>query len=132
MILIDLTNIKNHSIGSTKSQLNVAKTQFAWKLVKRYVLKKIETSNIVILSKYLKQCDLLKRFVARDFIIAKIKILIIDVYHDKKSDFVIFFIAIAFKLNFMIFKNRVFVVCNWIKWEFAIIDNFNELLNWRD
>ena len=29
MILVDLTNIKNHSINSTKSQLNVAKTQFA-------------------------------------------------------------------------------------------------------
>ena len=132
MILINLTDIKSQSINSTKSQQNVAKTQFAWELIKHYVLKKVEASDIVILSKYLKQYDLLKRLVACDLIIAKIKILIINVYHDKKNDFVIFSIATASKLDFMIFKNRVLVACNRIKWKFVIIDNFNELLNRRN
>ena len=84
MILINLTNIKNYLINFIKLQLNVSKIWFIWKFIKRYVLRKVETLNIIILSKYLKQCDLLKHFIFRDFIIARFKILIIDVYHDKK------------------------------------------------
>ena len=129
MILINLTSITNQSIDSTKSQLNIEKIQFVWTLIKHYVQKKIQISDIVITSKYLNECNLLRRLIARDSVIVKIKIWIIDDYHDRKNDFIIFFIVITSKLNFMTFKNCVLVAYNCVKWKFIIINNFKQLLN---
>jgi superfamily I DNA and/or RNA helicase len=96
-------------------------------LVKIYAEVKISVKNIIILTKYTVQVQLLKRSLVLDSKFQNVEAYMIDSFQDKEASVVILCMMRTRKLDFMSFFNHLLTVYNYACNLFVILCNYDKL-----
>jgi len=122
-------NINEIDIRINVSQFKQNKIEviIAIELVKIYIEVEISVKNIIILTKYTVQVQLLKKSLISDSKVQNVEVYMIDSFQDKEVSVIILCIMKTRKLNFMFLLNHFLTVCNHACNLFIVLCNYDEL-----
>ncbi len=127
--LLIFLNINEIDIRVNASQFkqNEIEVIVAIELVKIYAEVEIFVKNIVILTKYTAQVQLLKRSLVSDSKVRNVEAYMIDSFQDEKASVIILCMMRIKKLDFMSQFNCLLTVCNHACNSFVMLCNYDEL-----
>jgi len=105
----------------------VIKVIVAIELVKIYAEVEISVKNIIILTKYTAQVQLLKKSLVSDSKVQNVEVYMIDSFQDEEASVIILCMMRIRKLNFMSQFNCLLTVCNHACNSFVMLCNYDEL-----
>ncbi len=114
-------------IDAFQFKQNEIKVIVAIKLVKIYAEVKISIKNIVILTEYTTQVQLLKRSLVSDLKVQNVEAYMINSFQDKEVSVIILYMMRIKKLDFMSQFNHFLTVCNHACNSFVVLCNYDEL-----
>jgi len=113
-------------VDASQFKQNEIEVIVAIKLVKIYIEVEISVKNIIILTKYTAQVQLLKRSLVSDSKVRNVKAYMIDSFQDKEASVIILCMMRIRKLDFMSQFNCFLTVCNHAYDLFIILCNYDE------
>ena len=113
-------------IDAFQFKQNEIKVIVAIELVKIYAEVKIFIKNIVILTKYTAQVQLLKRSLISDSKVQNVEVYMIDSFQDEEASVIILCMMKIKKLDFMSQFNCFLTVCNHAYDSFVVLCNYDE------
>ncbi len=114
-------------IDASQFKQNEIKVTVIIALVKIYAEVKISAKNIVILTKYTTQVQLLKKSLALNSKVRDVKAYTINSFQGEKASVVILCMMKIRKFNFMFILNRFLTACSRARDSFVMLCNFNKL-----
>jgi len=117
----------NIKVDASQFKQNEIEVIVAIKLVKIYAKVKISVKNIIILTKYIAQVQLLKRSLISDLKVQNVEVYMIDSFQDKEASVIILCMMKIKKLDFMSQFNHLLTVCNHAYNSFVVLCNYDEL-----
>ncbi len=117
-------NIRINAFQFKQNEIEVIVTI---ELVKIYAEVKISVKNIVILTKYTAQVQLLKRNLVSDSKVQNVEVYMIDSFQDEEASIIILCMMRIRKLDFMSQFNCLLNVCNHACDLFVMLCNYDEL-----
>jgi superfamily I DNA and/or RNA helicase len=117
----------NIKINASQFKQNEIEVIIAIELVKIYIEVEISVKNIIILTKYTAQVQLLKRSLVSDLKVQNVEAYMIDSFQDEEASVVILYMMKTRKLDFMSFLNHLLTVCNHACNSFVVLYNYDEL-----
>ncbi len=113
-------------IDAFQFKQNEIKVIVAIELVKIYAEVKIFIKNIVILTKYTAQVQLLKRSLISDSKVQNVEVYMIDSFQEEEASVIILCMMKIKKLDFISQFNRFLTVCNHAYDLFVVLCNYDE------
>ena len=113
-------------IDASQFKQNEIEVIVAIELVKIYAEVKISVKNIIILTEYTVQVQLLKRSLVSDLKVWNVEVYMIDSFQDKEASVIILCMMRIKKLDFMSQFNRFLTVCNHACDSFIVLCNYDE------
>jgi len=113
-------------INASQFKQNEIEVIVAIELVKIYAEVKIFVKNIIILTRYTAQVQLLKRSLVSDSKVQNVEAYMIDSFQDKEASVIILCIMKIKKLDFMSQLNHFLTVCNHARDSFVVLCNYDE------
>ena len=126
MTFLNINEI-NIKVDASQFKQNEIEVIVAIKLVKIYAKVKISVKNIIILTKYIAQVQLLKRSLISDLKVQNVEVYMIDSFQDKEASVIILCMMKIKKLDFMSQFNHLLTVCNHAYNSFVVLCNYDEL-----
>ena len=126
MIFLNINEI-NIRIDASQFKQNEIEVIVAIELVKIYAEVEIFVKNIVILTEYTAQVQLLKRSLVSDLKVQNVEAYMIDSFQNEEAFVIILCMMKIKKLNFMSQFNHLLTVCNHACDSFIILCNYDEL-----
>ncbi len=114
-------------VNGSQFKQNVIKVIVAIELVKIYAEVEISVKNIIILTKYTAQVQLLKKSLVSDSKVQNVEVYMIDSFQDEEASVIILCMMRIRKLNFMSQFNCLLTVCNHACNSFVMLCNYDEL-----
>ena len=114
-------------IDASQFKQNEIEVIVAIELVKIYAEVEISVKNIVILTEYIAQVQLLKRSLVSDLKVWNVEAYMIDSFQDEEASVIILCMMKIKKLDFMSQFNRLLTVCNHAYDSFVMLCNYDEL-----
>ncbi len=114
-------------VNASQFKQNVIKVIVAIELVKIYAEVEISVKNIIILTKYTAQVQLLKKSLVSDSKVQNVEVYMIDSFQDEEASVIILCMMRIRKLNFMSQFNCLLTVCNHACNSFVMLCNYDEL-----
>ncbi len=113
-------------IDASQFKQNEIEVIVAIELVKIYAEVEISIKNIVILTKYTAQVQLLKRSLVSDSKVWNVEVYMIDSFQGEEASVIILCMMKIKKLDFMSQFNRLLTVCNYACNLFVVLCNYDE------
>ncbi len=126
LIFLNINEI-NIRIDASQFKQNEIEVIVAIELVKIYAEVEIFVKNIVILTEYTAQVQLLKRSLVSDLKVQNVEAYMIDSFQNEEAFVIILCMMKIKKLNFMSQFNHLLTVCNHACDSFIILCNYDEL-----
>ena len=126
MTFLNINEI-NIKIDASQFKQNEIEVIVAIELVKIYAEVEIFVKNIVILTEYIAQVQLLKRSLISDSKVQNVEAYMIDSFQDEEASVIILCMMRIKKLDFMSQFNHLLTVCNHAYNSFIILCNYDEL-----
>ncbi len=117
----------NIRVNASQFKQNEIEVIVAIELVKIYAEVEISVKNIVILTEYTTQVQLLKRSLVSDSKVQNVEAYMIDSFQDEEASVIILCMMRIKKLDFMFQFNHLLTVCNHACNSFVILCNYDEL-----
>ncbi len=114
-------------IDASQFKQNEIEVIVAIELVKIYAEVEISVKNIIILTKYTAQVQLLKRSLVSDLKVQNVEAYMIDSFQEKETSVIILCMIKIRKLDFMSQLNCLLTVCNHAHDSFVVLCNYDEL-----
>ncbi len=116
----------NIRVNASQFKQNEIEVIVAIELVKIYAEVKISVKNIIILTKYTAQVQLLKRSLVSDLKVRNVEAYMIDSFQDEEVSVIILCMIKIRKLDFMSQLNHFLTVCNYACNSFVVLCNYDE------
>ncbi len=114
-------------INASQFKQNEIEVIVVIKLVKIYAKVEISIKNIIILTRYTAQVQLLKRSLVSDLKVWNVEMYMINSFQNKEASVIILCMMRIKKLDFMSQFNHLLTVCNHACNSFVILCNYDEL-----
>jgi len=125
LIFLNVNEI-NIRVDASQFKQNEIEVIVAIKLVKTYAEVEISVKNIIILTKYTAQVQLLKRSLVSDLKVQNVEAYMINSFQDKEASVIILCMMRIRKLDFMSQLNCFLTVCNHACDLFVVLCNYDE------
>ncbi len=126
LIFLNVNEI-NIRVDASQFKQNEIEVIVAIELVKIYFEVKISVKNIVILTEYTAQVQLLKRSLVSDLKVQNVEVYMIDSFQDEEVSVIILCMMRIKKFDFMSQLNHFLTVCNYACNSFIMLCNYDEL-----
>jgi len=116
----------NIKVDASQFKQNEIEVIVAIELVKIYAEVEISIKNIIILTEYTAQVQLLKRSLVSDLKVQNVEAYMIDSFQDKEASVIILCMMKIKKLDFMSQFNHLLTVCSCACNSFVVLCNYDE------